>query len=199
MESDSRPFPTTLRVARLRQSMPAALTGIKTTFAFDLTRNLETSRTEAIGTAQQRTVTTQWHPTYRLPTQVTEPAPGGTKTTTFTYDSSGNLLTKSILAPKNDGTGLTTTRTWSWTYGSFGRTLTATDPNLKTTTFAYNSDSDPNPGNRGNLASITNPAGHVTLISAYDLAGRPTVTTDANGLTTTLTYDDRGSVMSRQA
>ena len=172
--------------------------GIKTTFAFDLTRNLETSRTEAIGTAQQRTVTTQWHPTYRLPTQITEPAPGGTKTTTLTYDSSGNLLTKSILAPKNDGTGLTITRTWSWTYGRFGRMLTATDPNLKTTTFAYNSDSDPNPGKRGNLASITNPAGHVTLISAYDLAGRPTVTTDANGLTTTLTYDARGRVTSRR-
>ena len=172
--------------------------GIKTTFAFDLTRNLETSRTEASGTTQQRTMTTQWHPTYRLPTQITEPAPGGTKTTTLTYDSSGNLLTKSIVAPKNDGTGLTTTRTWSWTYGSFGRMLSVTDPNLKTTTFAYNSDSDQNPGKRGNLASITNPAGHVTLISAYDLSGRPTVTTDANGLTTTLTYDDRGSVTSRQ-
>ena len=38
----------------------------------------------------------------------------------------------------------------------------------------------------------------MTLISAYDLAGRPTVTTDANGLTTTLTYDDRGRVTSRQ-
>ena len=111
--------------------------GIKTTFVFDLTRNLETSRTEASGTTQQRTMTTQWHPTYRLPTQITEPAPGGTKTTTLTYDSSGNLLTKSILAPKNDGTGSTTTRTWSWTYGSFGRMLTVTDPNLKTTTFAY--------------------------------------------------------------
>jgi YD repeat-containing protein len=108
------------------------------------------------------------------------------------------LLTKSILAPKNDGTGLTTTRSWSWTYGSFGRTLTVTDPNLKTTTFAYNSDSDPNSAKRGNLASITNPAGHVTLISAYDLSGRPTVTADANGLTTTLTYDDRGRMTSRR-
>ncbi len=172
--------------------------GVKTTFAFDLIRNLETSRTEASGTTQQRTVTTQWHPTYRLPTQITEPAPGGTKTTTFTYDSSGNLLAKSVLAPKNDGTGLTITRSWSWTYGTFGRTLTATDPNLKTTTFTYNSDSDPNPGKRGNLASITNPAGHVTLISAYDLVGRPRVTTDANGLTTTLTYDSRGRLTSRQ-
>ena len=172
--------------------------GVKTIFAFDLARNLETSRTEASGTTQQRAVTTQWHPTFRLPTQITEPAPGGTRTTTFTYDSSGNLLTKSILAPKNDGTGLTITRTWSWTYGSFGRTLTATDPNLKTTTYTYNSDSDPGPGKRGNLASITNPAGHVTLISAYDLAGRPTVTADANGLTTTLTYDARGRMTSRQ-
>jgi RHS repeat-associated protein len=171
---------------------------IRTTFAYDLTRNLETSRTEAAGTAQQRTITTQWHATYRLPTQITEAAPGGTKTTTFTYDPSGNRLTRSIVAPKNDGTGSTTMRSWSWTYGSFGRMRTATDPNLKTTTFTYNSDLDPNLGKRGNLASITNPAGHVLVISGYDPAGRPTVTTDANGLTTTVNYDGRGRMTSRQ-
>ena len=171
---------------------------VRTTFAYDLTRNLQTSRTEAAGTPQQRTITTQWHATYRLPTQITEPAPGGTKTTTFTYDSSGNMLTKSIVAPRNDGSGLTATRSWRWTYGSFGRTLTATDPNSKVTIFTYNSDSDPNLGKRGNLASITNPVGHVTLITSYDASGRPITTSDANGLTTTLSYDKRGRITARQ-
>jgi RHS repeat-associated protein len=176
----------------------ADFNGIRTTFAYDLTRNLETSRTEAAGTAQQRTINTQWHPTFRLPTQITESAPGGTKATTFTYDLAGNMLTKSILAPKNDGTGATTIRGWSWTYGTFGRTLTAVDPNGNVTTFTYYSDSDPNLGKRGNLASITNPGGHVTLITAYDAAGRSTTTSDANGLTTTSSYDERGRITARQ-
>lgn len=172
--------------------------GIKTTFAFDLTRNLETSRTEASGTSQQRTVTTRWHPTYRLPTQITEPAPGGTRTTTFTYDSSGNLLTKTIIAPRNDGTGLTTSRSWAWTYGTFGRTLTETDANGKITTFTYYPDSDANVGRRGNLASSISPVGHSTSITGYDAAGRPTVSRDANGLTTTLSYDQRGRLTARK-
>lgn len=47
--------------------------GVTTTYVFDLTRNLETSRTEAFGTPQARTITTQWHPTYNLPTLISEP------------------------------------------------------------------------------------------------------------------------------
>ena len=184
-----------------QNSNPTVITdfkGIKTSFAFDLTRNLETSRVEASGTPLQRTVTTQWHPKYRLPTQITEPAPGGTKTTTFAYDSSGNLLAKTIVAPRNDGSGLTTSRTWAWTYATLGRTLTATDPNGKTTTFAYYSDSDANVGRRGNLASSVDPLGHSTSIISYDAAGRPTISRDANGLTTTISYDDRGRITARK-
>ncbi len=38
-----------------------------------LANGLETSRTEAAGTAQARTITTDWHPTLFLPVQVSEP------------------------------------------------------------------------------------------------------------------------------
>lgn len=51
-------------------------------------RGLETSRTEAAGTPEERTITTEWHPDFRLPVKVTEPG----KITTFTYDSQGRLL-----------------------------------------------------------------------------------------------------------
>src|SRR5690606_9766435 len=44
--------------------------GVQTLYQYDLTRNLETSRTEAAGTPNARTITTEWHPTYRLPTLV---------------------------------------------------------------------------------------------------------------------------------
>ena len=51
-------------------------------------RGLETSRTEAVGTSEERTITTEWHTTFRLPTKITEPG----KVTTFTYNSQGLLL-----------------------------------------------------------------------------------------------------------
>ncbi|TJZ69346.1 DUF6531 domain-containing protein, partial [Chitiniphilus eburneus] len=61
--------------------------GISTTYVYDLSRNLETSRTEAAGTPQARTIATTWHPTLRLPASITEPG----RSTTFTYDANGNL------------------------------------------------------------------------------------------------------------
>ena len=49
---------------------PASVTdfnGEVTKYVYDLTRNLETSRTEAYGTAQARTITTVWDPNWRQP------------------------------------------------------------------------------------------------------------------------------------
>ena len=67
--------------------------GNQTTYLYDLTRNLETSRTEAAGTSLARTISTTWHPTFRLPTQITEPG----RVTNLAYDATtGNLLSKSI-------------------------------------------------------------------------------------------------------
>ncbi|MCE4070932.1 MULTISPECIES: RHS repeat domain-containing protein [Pseudomonas] len=48
-------------------------------------RGLETSRTEASGTPQARTVTTEWHPSLYLKTKVTEPD----RITTYQYDTQG--------------------------------------------------------------------------------------------------------------
>lgn len=183
----------------------------KACYAYDTARNLETARLEGATSVENcttvlatppnrpdvRKVTTTWHSTWRLPATITEPAPGGTKTTTFAYDGSGNLTQKSITAPKNDGTGATITRTWSWTYGTLGRVLTATDPNGKVTTMTYHSDSDTDLGKRGQIATVTNPLGHVTQYTAYDAGNRLSSMTDPNGLVTTMTYDSRGRLTSR--
>jgi len=56
------------------------------------TRGLEASRTEASGTAQARTITTEWHPTLSLPLTVTEPS----RLTTYTYDTQGRQLSQSV-------------------------------------------------------------------------------------------------------
>jgi RHS repeat-associated protein len=183
----------------------------KVCYAYDLTRNLETSRLEGALSSETcstvlavppnrpdvRKITTTWNATYRLPATITEPAPGGTKATTFTY-TSGNLTQKSITAPKNDGTSNTITRTLNWTYTTLGRMLTATDPNGKVSTYTYFSDTNPDLGKRGNVATITNAVGHVTQITVYDTHGRPLSITDPNGLVTTLTYDPRSRLASRQ-
>ena len=79
------------------------------------------------------------------------------------------------------------TRTWAYTYDTAGRVLTVDGPlpgSGDTTTYTYNSN--------GYLASVTDPVGHVTTISAWDVRGQPMTIVDANGITTTLTYDIRG-------
>ncbi len=165
----------------------------ETRYSYDLARNLETSRTEAYGTPKARTITTQWHATFRLPTQTDEPS----RRTTFTHDASGNVLTRTV-------TDLSVTpnvsRTWTFTYNGFGQELTADGPRTDVsdvTTYAYYSCST---GFQcGQLQSVTNAASHVTTYNTYNAHGQPLTITDPNGLITTLTYDARQRVTSRAA
>lgn len=169
--------------------------GSKTTYVYDLTRNLGTTRTEAFGTAQARTITTAWHPSYRLPAKIAEPK----KLTTFAYDANGNLLTKTAQATTDatGAAGLSATvtgavRKWTYTYNSLGQVLTATGPrtNLNdTTTYTYD--------NQGNMITVKDAAGLVTTLSNYDANGRVGRIVDANGLTTNLTYSPRGWLTSK--
>lgn len=154
-----------------------------TTYAYDLTRNLETSRTEAYGTPQARTITTQWHASYRLPTLVTEPG----RTTSYTYDAHGNQLIRTVT-----DTATSTARTWTYTYNNFGQVLTVdgprTDVNDVTTYTYYNCTAG---GACGQLATVTDAAGNQTSYLTYNAAGQPLTISDANGVVTTLTYDAR--------
>ncbi|MDO8268475.1 MAG: RHS repeat-associated core domain-containing protein [Moraxellaceae bacterium] len=154
--------------------------GTKTTYAYNLARNLETSRTEAYGTPLARTVTTQWHATLRLPTQISEPG----KVTSFTYDAQGNLLSRAVTASGE-------TRTWTYTYNNYGQMLTEDGPRTDVndiTTYTYNA--------QGNLAGITNALGHSTLITQYNSDGLPVTIQDANGIITSLVHDIRGRLLS---
>jgi RHS repeat-associated protein len=199
----------------------------KSCYAYDLSRNLETARVEglpssadcttelakavtAFTAADQKKVQTIWHATYRLPTKITEPAAAltvggtpGTKVTDFTYDASGNMLTRKVTAPKNDGsTGAAATeiRTWTYTYNSLGQVLTAKDPLNRTTTTTYYAATDtaaPPKYTRGDVQTITNAASHVVTMNEYDKNGRVTKMTDANGLITTMAYHPRGWMTSR--
>jgi RHS repeat-associated protein len=56
-----------------------------------------------------------------------------------------------------------------------------------TTAYTYNSS--------GYLATVTDPVGHVTTVTAWSSRGQPTTVVDANGVTTNLTYDIHGRVL----
>jgi RHS repeat-associated protein len=164
--------------------------GNVTTYSYDLTRNLETSRTEAAGTPLARTITTSWHPSFRLPTQITEPG----RVTTLAYDATtGNRLSQRITDSASN-----TTRTWTYTYttSADGTLLallkTADGPRTDVadvTAYAYY----PN----GDLKSVTDALGHITQITQYDANGRPLTVVDPNGVVGTLTYTPRGWLQTR--
>jgi RHS repeat-associated protein len=166
--------------------------GNVTNYVYDLTRNLETSRTEAYGTAQVRTITTTWDPNWRQPDLITEP----NRTTGFTYDSLGNILTKTIT-----DTSVTpnVARTWTYTYDSYGRMLTADGPRTDVTdktTYAYYTCTT---GYQcGQIHTITDALGHITTFNTYNAHGQPLTITDPNAVVTTLTYDLRQRLLSRE-
>ncbi len=157
-------------------------------------------------TTGQRKVITTWHPTYNLPTSVTE----ATKTTAFNYDGSGNLLTKVI-------TDTTVTpnvsRTWTYTYNGYGQLLTVDGPRTDVadfTTITYYTCSAGTGAQCadgatcttgspcGQVYSITNALGQTTTFTSYDAYGDPLTVTDPNGIVETFTFDGRQRLKSKQ-
>lgn len=138
---------------------------------------------------------------FRLRHRVAEPL----QLTSFAYDSQGNLTSKSIQAT-NDASGASgfgaapigSPRTWVYT-NTYSSSIAGqlaqqvvdgprTDV-ADTTTYSWDAS--------GNLSTVTNALGHTTTFSNYDAHGRPQQLTDANGLITTLSYDSRGRLTSR--
>ena len=170
--------------------------GVTATYSYDLVRNLETSRTEAAGTPQARTITTEWHPAFRLPQRIAEPK----RLTAFTYTPGGNLETK-VIRPTNDTSGIQgfsapVSRIFlkaSYTYDAAGQLSSVSEPAIDSSpavnaTYTWSG---------GNLATITNAVDHVTTLSGYDAAGRVGTIVAPNGVATTYTYLPRGWLASR--
>jgi YD repeat-containing protein len=170
-----------------------------------------------------RKVSTAWHPRWRMPVHTAE----ARRITTYVYngdascapaaaviaDGSANgqpigvLCTKTVQSTTDpdgsQGFGATLEgqpRTWSYTYNAHGKVLTADGPRIDVadvTTTTYYADDDPDPGKRGNVATIANALGQATSITAYNAHGQPLTIVDANGLTTNLGYDSRQRLTSR--
>lgn len=183
--------------------------GVLTCRTYDLSRNLETSRTEGLSgstcpgtavTGVTRTTATAWHSTFRLPTQITVYQGAGAsgtpiRQTTFTHNSNGNILTRTMT---DYSVTPSVSRTWTNTYDSFGRVLTTDGPRSDvndTTTYAYYSCTS---GYQcGRVHTVTDAAGHVTTFNSYNAHGAPLTITDPNAVATVLTYDARQRLASR--
>jgi YD repeat-containing protein len=181
--------------------------GNRTTYTYDLTRNLETSRTEGLTstgatTPATRTITTVWHPTFRLPVQITN----GNQQTTYAYNSQGDLTQKTV----TDLAG-NTSRSWNtaYTYSAVPGVLLQkvedgprTDVSDLTTYDYYPADAACQGGQlgcRGQLKQITDALGHITQLTRYSAHGQLEQLTDPNGLVMTMAYDVRQRLTSLNA
>ncbi len=178
---------------------------------FATPRNLETTRVEGLGLVngsetvlpETRTLTTAWHATWRLPTEIKtygggadangQPQGSLLKTETLSYDAAtGNLLRRDVSDPNPLRPE---TRTTNYTWHTLGRLKTVDGPRTDVsdlTTYDYYPDDDADLARRGQLWKITNALNHVTEILAYDLHGHPTQVKDPNGLISQYTYTPRG-------
>lgn len=174
--------------------------GAVSAYQYDLGRNLEVRRIEAQGSPEQRTISTEWHPAFRLVSRTAAPR----RITTYTYDTQGNLVSLSEQATSDPDGGqgfnaapVGASRSWTYVYTTYGRMARATDPLGNSTTYAYYPDDDPDPGRRGNLRTATNALGQTARIDAYDPNGLPLTLTEANGVVIQLAYDTLGRLTSR--
>ena len=224
---------------------------MKTCYAYDPSRNLETVRVEGVPAATScsglvtaqavlpagsRKIETRWHARWRLPVAVSEPG----RRTTFVYngdgaapacapptalipDGSANgqpigaLCRRTIQATTDLANGAqgfsaplaagVPERKWEYTYDERGNTLQVNGPRTDATpddvtAYTYYSNTATcvgasAEGCRGQVETITNAAGHVTQVTEYNAHGQPLTIVDPNGLTTTLVYDHRQRLASR--
>jgi RHS repeat-associated protein len=143
---------------------------------------LPTQTVEAYGSTVARTTTIAYDTTWvHLPDTITTPG----RTIGFTYDGSGNVLTRTLTDTTTSTIPYSTggqTRTTTWTYSNH-LLASAKTPNGNITSYGYDSS--------GALTSITDPLSHVTHITSHTGGGLPLTVVDPNSVTTTLTYTPR--------
>lgn len=172
--------------------------GARTTYTYDEFGRVLTERgpptvEEVSGVAHQRLTTNTYDPAGRLRSvrvsdAVTGPGSDPARTTHYTYDTAGRVLTASH--PTADPTGTdppTPAVAETRGYDDNGNLATVRDALGRTDTTTYNARSLPTTVTRTFTDGTTPPL--VTATYGYDPAGRRVEQTDALGRTARITYD----------
>ncbi|OQW85720.1 MAG: hypothetical protein BWK72_20860 [Rhodoferax ferrireducens] len=196
--------------------------GHTTIHSWDMTRNLETQRIQASGTPEARHLNVEWHPYWRLPARVAEPmkrityqyngdlvggnplscAPAGATVPSGATTRPAPLLCREVNEATLDATGeagLSATatgvpRTWAYTYNTAGQLLTVDGPRTDVSDMAtifYHSVGNTDHA-VGDPQAMVNALGHTTNLDRFDGNGRPLALRDANGVTMTSAWHERG-------
>lgn len=168
-----------------------------------VTEGLKDSKGTSVVQPETRTTLTEWHDSLPVALVISEytgstdsqnkPLGALQRTIRHTYDTQGNLLTRT----ETDSAGQNP-RTTTYTYTSRGRVLTEKDPNGNITRYSYHSDTDAHIGRRGQLHTVTDAVGQVTTYAEYNLSGQPTLITLPNGLIRSLSYDLKGRLIAQK-
>jgi RHS repeat-associated protein len=157
-------------------------------------RGLETLRVEAVGTAEERNIETQWHAQWRLPVQVT--AAG--LVVEFDYNNAGQLIQRmerDISVEVNTLQKILQQypeRVWNYGYNAQGLLQSVDGPRTDVqdvTEFEYDAN--------GNRTAVINALAQRSEVLAVNERGLPEQVRDANGVVTMLAYNARGWLTSK--
>ena len=167
----------------------------------------------------ERKILTAWHPVWHLPILRAEPL----KITTWAYNGDNSIYCAPMTAKvgvnpigvlcqrteqgttdTTGGAGYTAVavgnpRIWKYKYNSLGQVLTIDGPRTDVadvTTYSYYPCSTG--AKCGQIYQIQNAAGQVTTVNTYNGNGQPLTITDPNGVITTLGYDPRYRLHTKQ-
>ncbi len=163
--------------------------GIETVYAYN-ERGLEVERVEALGTPDERKISTQWHTDLNLPLAVEQ----GSSKIEYVYNARGLLIEKILRDQSNsEVSGLQawftddSSRKVSYAYNEAGQVIEVDGPrdDVDDITRYFYDDS-------GHKIRSINAVGHTAEFREFDDEGRPTVVVEPNGLVTELVYNSRG-------
>ncbi len=162
------------------------INGIKTQFSRD-TDGREKSRIEYADTDNARVITTSYSGSTTKPTSITTPE--NRVVIGYINHNSGLLLSQQSITDVINNQQ----RTTSFSYNAAGQLMSIDGPRSDVndiTRFEYNA--------QGFKTKTTNALGHTTSVTAFNSFGQPITIIDENSVTTTLSYDLMGRVISSQ-